>query len=154
MSTAPSPTPTRAPRAQLALPPDFPFTFTPVPHVRARAEGWTPKAQAAFIHALSVMGSVGHAAPAVGLGRASAYRLRDRALALGHGAESFAAAWDRALGTGRWRRDIRHPIDCRCPRTPEQTCKGRRRRLIWYDLDPDCSINSTSIADRVILSSV
>src|SRR3546814_6975661 len=44
------------------------------------------------------MGSVGPAAKAVGMGRASAYRLRERP-----GAESFAAAWDRAISMGRMR---------------------------------------------------
>src|SRR3546814_5900330 len=44
------------------------------------------------------MGSVGQAARAVGMGRRSAYRLRDRP-----GAESFAQAWDRAIAMGRMR---------------------------------------------------
>src|SRR3546814_18661368 len=44
------------------------------------------------------MGSVGPAAKAVGMGRAAAYRLRERP-----GAESFAAAWDRAISMGRMR---------------------------------------------------
>lgn len=74
------------------------FDFTPVPLERARANGWTPLAQRRFIHALSVMGSVGAAARAVGMGRVSAYRLKERA-----GAESFSAAWDRAIGEGRSR---------------------------------------------------
>jgi hypothetical protein len=70
--------------------------FTPVPLERVRANGWTVLAQRRFIHALSVMGSVGAAARAVGIGRVSAYRLRER-----EGAESFAAAWDNAIGLGR-----------------------------------------------------
>ena len=44
------------------------------------------------------MGSVGAAARAVGMGRVSAYRLRER-----KGAASFAAAWDRAMSLGRTR---------------------------------------------------
>ena len=86
--------------------PDFKGTildFTPVPLERVRANGWTPLAQRRFIHALSVMGSVGQAARAVGMGRVSAYRLRERALAMGGGAESFAAAWDQAIDLGRSR---------------------------------------------------
>lgn len=79
------------------------FDFTPVPFLRARSNGWSPLAQRRFIHALSVMGSVGAAARAVGMGRVSAYRLRERALAAGGGAESFAAAWDRAIGEGKSR---------------------------------------------------
>jgi len=72
------------------------LAFTPVPLERHRADGWTPDTQANFIRALTAMGSVGKAARAVGMGRASAYRLRERPAAA-----SFAAAWDRAIATGR-----------------------------------------------------
>ncbi len=72
--------------------------FTPVPLERARSSGWSPLAQRRFIYALSVMGSVGAAARAVGMGRVSAYRLRER-----EGADSFAAAWDNAMEAGRSR---------------------------------------------------
>ncbi|WP_077147979.1 hypothetical protein [Sphingopyxis sp. KK2] len=72
------------------------LAFTPVPVQRQRADGWTPDAQANFIRALEAMGSVGKAARAVGMGRASAYRLRERPCAA-----SFAAAWDRAISMGR-----------------------------------------------------
>lgn len=77
--------------------PDFDdlLAFTPVPFTRKRANGWTAERQRRFVLALSVMGAVGPAVRAVGMGRASAYRLRDRA-----GAESFAEAWDIALATG------------------------------------------------------
>lgn len=81
------------------------FDFTPVPLERKRSNGWSPLAQRRFIHALSIMGSVGAAARAVGMGRVSAYRLRER-----EGAESFAAAWDRAIGEGR-RRQYDHALD-------------------------------------------
>jgi hypothetical protein len=63
---------------------------------RSRYDGWTPRVQKRFIHALSVMGSVGAACRAVGRGRVSAYRLRER-----EGAESFADAWDAALEAGQ-----------------------------------------------------
>lgn len=72
------------------------LAFTPVPAQRQRADGWTSKTQANFIRALEAMGSVGKAARAVGMGRASAYRLRERP-----DAASFAAAWDRAISMGR-----------------------------------------------------
>jgi len=72
------------------------LAFIPVPAQRLRADGWTPETQASFIRALEAMGSVGKAARAVGMGRASAYRLRERAEAA-----SFAAAWDRAISMGR-----------------------------------------------------
>ena len=74
------------------------LAFTPVPAQRRRADGWTPEVQRCFIRALEAMGSVGRAAKAIGMGRRSAYRLLERP-----GAESFAAAWDRALSMGRMR---------------------------------------------------
>ena len=74
------------------------LAFTPVAQQRNRADGWTPETQANFIRAHEAMGSVGQASKAVGIGRRSAYRLRER-----DGAQSFAAAWDRALSTGRLR---------------------------------------------------
>lgn len=72
------------------------LAFAAVPAQRHRADGWTPETQANFIRALEAMGSVGKAARAVGMGRASAYRLRERGEAA-----SFAAAWDRAISMGR-----------------------------------------------------
>jgi hypothetical protein len=66
-------------------------SFTPVP-LRYRADGWTPVRQAAFLGVLAETRCVAKAARAVGMGRESAYRLRDRP-----GAESFAAAWDKVL---------------------------------------------------------
>lgn len=72
------------------------LAFTPVAQQRHRADGWTPDAQANFIRALSAMGSVGKAARAVSMGRASAYRLRERPEAA-----SFATAWDSAIAMGR-----------------------------------------------------
>lgn len=97
----PAPTPAPPPIGAILLP-GTAFAFTAVPHARTRADGWTPEVQAAFMRALSVMGSVGQAARAVGMGRASAYRLRARAMAVGGGAERFAAAWDAAISAGRW----------------------------------------------------
>lgn len=75
--------------------------FQPVP-LRARRDGWSEARQCGFLAALYLTGSVGAAAQAVGMARASAYRLRERT-----GAEDFAHAWDRVLtppGTGRARR--------------------------------------------------
>ncbi len=76
------------------------LAFTPVPLLRKRANGWTAERQRRFVVALSVMGAVSPAARAVGMGRASAYRLRERAIKMGGGAESFAEAWDIALAVG------------------------------------------------------
>jgi hypothetical protein len=66
--------------------------FYPVP-TRTRRDGWTIERQADFLGMLAETGSVIGACEAVGMSRKSAYRLR--ALP---GAESFAAAWDAALG--------------------------------------------------------
>jgi hypothetical protein len=66
--------------------------FVPVP-LRARADGWTPPRQAEFRGYLAETRSVAEAARLVNMARETAYRLRDRP-----GAESFAAAWDAAMG--------------------------------------------------------
>ncbi len=68
-----------------------PGWFRPVP-VRSRRDGWSEVRQCVFLAQLYLTGSATAAAKAVGLSRASAYRLRTRA-----GAESFAFAWDRVL---------------------------------------------------------
>jgi hypothetical protein len=73
-----------------------PGWFTPVP-LRGRRDGWTEVRQCAFLAQLYFTGSVTAAAKAVGMSRASAYRLRERA-----GAESFAFAWDRVLSLPGW----------------------------------------------------
>jgi hypothetical protein len=66
--------------------------FVPVP-LRGRADGWTAARQARFLGALTETRSVLAVARKVGMARETAYRLRRR-----QGAESFAAAWDAALG--------------------------------------------------------
>ena len=58
-----------------------------------RRDGWTVWRQADFLGMLAETGSVIGACEAVGISRKSAYRLRGLP-----GAESFAAAWDAALG--------------------------------------------------------
>jgi hypothetical protein len=73
-----------------------PGWFRPVP-LRSRRNGWSEARQCAFLAQLYVTGSVTAAAQAVGMSRASAYRLRER-----EGAESFAFAWDRVLSLPRW----------------------------------------------------
>ncbi|MFN3516144.1 MAG: hypothetical protein ACK4YM_03175 [Novosphingobium sp.] len=72
--------------------------FTPVPMIRTRHDGWTAARQTAFLRALCVTGSVSAAARMVGISRKAAYALRARP-----GAQSFAQAWDRALGEGQAR---------------------------------------------------
>ena len=77
----------RRPRRLPRVPP-----FYPVP-VRTRCDGWTVQRQADFLGMLAETGSVMGACEAVGMSRKSAYQLRARPEA-----ESFAAAWDAALG--------------------------------------------------------
>ncbi len=66
--------------------------FSPVP-LRARADGWTPARQSAFLASLAITGCVTKAARRVKMARETAYRLRAKP-----GAGSFAAAWDAVLG--------------------------------------------------------
>lgn len=61
-------------------------------------DGWTPEWQLAFIRVLSVTGQVAEACRAVAMSRKSAYKLLDRP-----GSESFPAAWEVALMSGRQR---------------------------------------------------
>lgn len=61
--------------------------------MRGRRDGWTIQRQADFLGYLAETGSVMGACEAVGMSRNSAYKLRARPEA-----ESFAAAWDAALG--------------------------------------------------------
>jgi hypothetical protein len=80
-----------------ALVQDLPLeelAFDPVP-LKARRDGWTLERQQGFIHRLALCGCPGTAAAGVGMSRESAYRLRARP-----GAESFAAAWEKALRLG------------------------------------------------------
>lgn len=74
------------------------YAFTPVPLARARHDGWSATRQRRFIAMLHRTGVVATAAKRVGMSAKSAYTLRKRA-----GAESFAAAWDRALDEARLR---------------------------------------------------
>lgn len=70
--------------------PDF-LMFTPV-RVRDQHNSWAPRLQLLFVLALARGAGPGEAARSLGRSRQSVYRLRARP-----GAESFAAAWDRAL---------------------------------------------------------
>ena len=81
---------TSVPRQARRLPRIPPFCTVPT---RTRRDGWTVQRQADFLGMLAETGSVMGACEAVGMSRKSAYALRARP-----GAESFAAAWDAALG--------------------------------------------------------
>jgi hypothetical protein len=80
-----------------------PLAFTPVP-VRARADGWTAERQQKFVHLLAAGCGPSEAAQAVGKSKQSAFVLRGRA-----GAQSFAAAWDAAVGLAQGRRGAGQP---------------------------------------------
>ena len=71
------------------------ITFTPVPRLRHRRNGWTEERQRGFIAALAECGSVSRAARSVGMSARSAYRLLDA-----DGADDFARAWDQAIDIG------------------------------------------------------
>ena len=75
--------------------------FTPVPRKRVRYNGWTVQRQKDFIAALAASGCVAQACAHVSMSKASAYGLRAK-----DGAESFAAAWDRAVLIGTGQADI------------------------------------------------
>lgn len=83
-----------APAPPAAEDPD-PLAFTPVALDRIQHNSWTERRQRDFITALAAMGTVLHAARAVGMTKQSAYNLRNRP-----GAASFARAWDVALQMG------------------------------------------------------
>jgi hypothetical protein len=75
--------------------------FDPVPR-RARVDGWSAEKQRAFIAALATTGSHHRAVKAVGMRVPSVVRLRE-----GEGAESFSAAWDRAVAVAAGNRTSR-----------------------------------------------
>ena len=81
-------TPIVRPRRRLPRVP----AFYPVP-VHPSPVSWTLERQAHFLGWLAETGSVSAACARVGMSRNSAYKLRKRPRA-----ESFAAAWDAALG--------------------------------------------------------
>lgn len=102
-----------------ALAADLPMdalAFDPVP-VKGRHDGWTPGRQRGFIQRLVLSGGVGASAAAIGMSARSAYRLRGRP-----GAESFAAAWDKAL---RW------GIDSRLEHALERALVGETRGVFY-----------------------
>ena len=117
--------------------------FYPVP-TRTRRDGWTVERQADFLGLLAETGSVIGACEAVGMSRKSAYRLRSLS-----GAESFAAAWDAALGLPA--RKVTSPardwLDCHRP-VRLVMFRGRYRGswrnaangdLFWQVRGPDCT---------------
>ena len=79
--------------------PDAPMpddlAFTPVPRQFTRVDGWTDDKQRGFIRGIIACGSVRAASRAVGMASSGAYFLRHC-----EGAESFVAAWDKAVAIG------------------------------------------------------
>lgn len=70
--------------------------FTPVPRAVERVNGWTPDRQRGFIAALAATGSRRRAAHALGMSAYGVVNLQRSA-----GAESFNAAYDRALAIAK-----------------------------------------------------
>ena len=139
MTPAPHPAspPALRPYRRLSVP-----AFYPVP-IRTRRDGWTVERQADFLGMLAETGSVVGACEAVGMSRKSAYRLR--ALP---GAESFAAAWDAALGMPG--RKVTSPargfVDCR-PLVRLVLFRGRYRGA-WRNAANGDLVSSVPRRDR------
>lgn len=70
-------------------------SFTPVPRKKDRSNGWKPEVQQRFIGALAETGSVKAACRRLGRPEVGVYLLRRHPEA-----ESFRAAWDKALDLG------------------------------------------------------
>jgi hypothetical protein len=70
-------------------------TFTPVPRLKDRHNGWKPEVQRAFIEALAETGSVRAACRRVGRSEHGVYQMRRHPEA-----GEFRAAWDAALDLG------------------------------------------------------
>lgn len=81
--------------ARLPVPAGEITDFSPVPRRNERHDGWTEERQRAFIEALADTGSVAAACKAVDMSTVGAYHLRRQ-----KGAESFRAAWQKALDLG------------------------------------------------------
>jgi len=73
------------------------LSFEPVPR-RARADGWSPQHQRAFIAALAITGSPARAARSIGKHAFGAESLRKA-----RGGRSFAEAWEAAMDLARER---------------------------------------------------
>ena len=71
--------------------------FAPVPR-RARADGWKPEHQRAFIAALAITGS-----PRIGARTIGKHQFGAESLRKARGGKSFAEAWDAALDIARER---------------------------------------------------
>ena len=70
-------------------------SFTPVPRIYNRHDGWTPKRQRDFIASLAEHGCVRRAAAEVNMSQRNCYTLRNAP-----GAEEFRKAWDAAIDCG------------------------------------------------------
>lgn len=113
--------------------------FTPVVQSRLRHNGWTPECQQRFIAALSVMGSVGRAAKAVGKSRTSAYDLRAFI-----GAESFAAAWDTAL---KWGQDMVFDVAMEAALNGTTTIRIARGGAVTIGSGPDMKMFNAALRE-------
>lgn len=98
------------------LPPEL--QFDPIPTIK-RWTGITPQKQRQFIAHLAATGAVGMAARAIGVSTSALYTRRQKP-----GAESFAAAWDRAVEMGA-RRVLDTLMEHAIHRTPETLLQGK-----------------------------
>lgn len=98
-----------------ALPADL--EFEPVPRRAKRSNGLTPERQRIFIAMLAQTGSVRTACAGIGCSSHAIYHLRHSP-----GAESFAAAWDKAVERGA-RRVLDILVDQAINGTPEKIYK-------------------------------
>jgi hypothetical protein len=102
--------------AEDTLPPEL--DFIPVPRLAKRWNGITAQKQRHFMAQLAGSGSVAMAANAIGVSTSALYQLRK-----GEGAESFAAAWEKAVEMGA-RRVLDLLMDHAIHGTPETLLKG------------------------------
>ncbi len=100
--------------------------FEPVPRRVARADGWTPEIQRAYVAALAVTGSERQAAHAVGRAQFGVAQLR-RA----EGNESFLAACDKALEIWRERERVRRSDTLLAAAHGEAARTRGRPHLAW-----------------------
>ena len=98
------------------LPPEL--QFDPIPTIK-RWTGITPQKQRQFIAHLAATGAVGMAARAIGVSTSALYTRRQKP-----GAESFAAAWDRAVEMGA-RRVLDTLMEHAIHGTPETLLQGK-----------------------------
>jgi ribosome-associated translation inhibitor RaiA len=101
--------------------------FEPVPRRVARADGWTPEIQSAYVAALAVTGSERQACAVVQRAPWGVQRLREA-----DGSEGFVAACDKAMEIYQERERVRRADSLLAAARGEAARRGRGRpRLAW-----------------------